>query len=142
MATPESLTTEELTSALRLATLWEMQIVRERTVKALTSKLENDPARQVALAYEFQIDEWLIPALNALARRKEPMGEDNVAVMGIECVLKVARIRERHPHRCETCVKSRYGGYTLLMSERGPGLLPREKVDFTQDIEEVFSLKL
>jgi len=54
------------------------------------SQLAIDPIERAALANEYHIDEWLLPALNELAQREEPIGIEEARRLGWETALQIA----------------------------------------------------
>ena len=52
------------------------------------------PAEKVGLAVRYDIQPWLLPGVNELARRKEPLGNDDLVHLGPELALKPAAARE------------------------------------------------
>ena len=86
-------------SVLELACLWNFEVVFKTAVAMLEQEFDLDrvPARRVAIAARFNITKWLLTGLNALAQREEPMNKDDVAILGIDYVLKLAKVREMYP---------------------------------------------
>ena len=123
----KSLDIKHLTKALELIVMWDFRGLETSAFSKLDRLLINDPARRVAIAYKFTIKAWFIQGVNALARREEPMGLADLEIMGPECTLKVAQVRERYSH---PCVKCNAKGVKTAKS--------RAKTDFTRDIKDVF----
>ncbi|KAF8836865.1 hypothetical protein BDN67DRAFT_936189 [Paxillus ammoniavirescens] len=82
------------TSALKLAALWEFDDARKQAIKAL-AVLPVPPVDKAALAMQYDIKDWLLPALNALAQRPEPIGIGDVDRLGLDVALKIASVREQ-----------------------------------------------
>lgn len=87
------MTCVEWTSVLRLASLWSFDGLRDIAITNLTELLK-DPVEKASLAGEFEVDEWLLPALNELAQREEPIGVEEARRLGWELALKIAAVRE------------------------------------------------
>lgn len=87
------MTGSEWTSVLKLSTMWGFEHLRELSIRNM-SDIVMDPVERAALASEYSIDEWLLPALNELAQREEPITVDEARRLGWETALKVAAVRE------------------------------------------------
>lgn len=104
---------EEWISVLKLSTMWQFDFYRNRAIKELTRHLDNDPARRLVLAFGYNVGNWLIPALQSLAQREEPMRMEEVKLLGMERVLKICEVRE-HYHGNSSCQICRPGQCTAL----------------------------
>lgn len=127
---------------LKLARLWQFDKLYERATEQLPyDKVPKSAVEKVALAFDYDLREWLVPGLNDLARRPEPMTKKDVELLGIECALKVAAVRETI---VMTSVRGGDGSHHY-------GLRPRRQiysgtrnaagVDFTHAIKRVFDLE-
>ncbi len=67
------------------------------------SSVPLSSAERVYLAMTYQVQEWFVDGLSALAQREKPMGLDDYELLGAECVLKVCQVRERFQH-CASCM--------------------------------------
>lgn len=83
----------EWTSVLKLSTMWNFEDLRDLAIQTM-SHLPLDPVERAALASEYNIDEWLLPALNELAQREEPIGIKEANRLGWETALQIAAVRE------------------------------------------------
>jgi|ERR1700676_2442696 hypothetical protein len=83
----------EWTSVLKLSTMWSFDDLRDLAILNM-SQLSIDPIERAALAKEYSIDEWLLPALNELAQREEPIGIEEARRLGWETALQIAAVRE------------------------------------------------
>ncbi|KAL6308507.1 hypothetical protein BKA93DRAFT_762800 [Sparassis latifolia] len=134
------LTPDEWISVLKLADMWHLAHARDIAIAHLTRTLSTqDPVQQLALAQRHGIDAWLLPALNALARRPSPLCARDAAVIGWECALKLAAVREIFPGTSSQC------GCVCSSCERAHACGPRrggrrEEYDFTRKIRIVFGL--
>jgi hypothetical protein len=73
--------------------MWEFCKIRQLAIDSLQS-VEMDPAEKYLLARETGVDAWLIPSLRQFATREDPLSMADYERLGIECVLKLARLRE------------------------------------------------
>jgi len=89
-STEISLTRDEWISVLKLSTMWQFNVIRNQAIDSLQ---HLPPRRRVALAQEFNISEWLLPALKELAEQKEPIGVKDVEEIGLDFALKLAHVR-------------------------------------------------
>jgi hypothetical protein len=102
-----------------------------------------DAVRKVVLANEYAVDKWLLPALNEIARRNEPIGVDDVTQLGLECALKLAQVRESLSPTTETSPGTRRYCNSCGCSCYGCGgnqSLNRAEYDFTAEIRRVFNI--
>ncbi|KIJ63369.1 hypothetical protein HYDPIDRAFT_65515, partial [Hydnomerulius pinastri MD-312] len=85
---------EEWSSVLKLATLWEFEGIRRAAIGALP-KCPITPVDKLVLAREYNIKEWLLPAINELVQRPNPIGVEDVARLGLDFALKILAVREQ-----------------------------------------------
>ncbi|KAI6098012.1 hypothetical protein EDD16DRAFT_1498838, partial [Pisolithus croceorrhizus] len=85
---------EQWTSVLKLSTAWNFERLRQAAIDALTESGIGAVDR-VVLSQRYYIKNWLLPALNELARRPEPIILEEAQRMGIDIALKLASVRER-----------------------------------------------
>ncbi|KDQ50884.1 hypothetical protein JAAARDRAFT_62915 [Jaapia argillacea MUCL 33604] len=90
---PFSLTLSEWTAVLDLSTMWQFEAVRALSIEEI-AKQDIGVVDKIALANKYQVTDWLLPALNALAQREDPIGEDDAGKLGISWALKMASVRE------------------------------------------------
>jgi hypothetical protein len=164
----QPLTQDEWVSVLKLATMWELADIRARAITKLAQRGRHDPIFWVALAYQFDVKEWLVPAVNALARRDVPFEETDFArlrVLGdaeavFAFVLKVGKVRDSFkpqparpakpnctspPTHYTRCPQHGHGylvccDVTVEDMRRQVPLPTRAKHDFTEEIVRVFDL--
>ena len=76
----------------------------ERGRKAAIKKIKNmaDPITKVLLWEEFDLDdeEWLIPAVDELARRAQSLTIEEGERLGIRNALRISSVREAYPCLC------------------------------------------
>ncbi|PIL23505.1 hypothetical protein GSI_14817 [Ganoderma sinense ZZ0214-1] len=86
---------DEWTHVLKLTTLWGFDRLRQASIDALRQLLEReDPVRWVALARKYEVREWLLPSLHALARREKALQVHEAEQLGISTAMKMAEVRE------------------------------------------------
>jgi hypothetical protein len=88
-------TFDEWVSALKLATKWDMGAARACAIEKIAQF--DYPAKKIHLAREYQVPRYFIPALVRLIARSEPLTREEYLDLGVDCVLKIASIRERCP---------------------------------------------
>jgi hypothetical protein len=96
-------------------------------IRKMTPLLENQAATQVKLSLEHDVKEWLVPGLQQLVRRKEPLNRSDVDLIGWDYALKVMALRE-------DCHCDRYSSWAIE---------PRGKVtiDVSAEIRVRFGLR-
>ncbi|KAF8632494.1 hypothetical protein AX15_001861 [Amanita polypyramis BW_CC] len=87
-------TLDEWTSVLKLADQWQMEDVRAVAITRMTPLLEKVPEKQIKLSLEYNIEEWLVPGINRLARRDQPLDKNDIEEIGLDCALKIMTLRE------------------------------------------------
>lgn len=103
------LSLDQWTSVLKLSTMWEFHAPRIAAISHLDSLDDQiDPTHKVVLAMQYDIKEWMLPALLKLARRPDPISIEEGRRMGFETALKLASVREKFSqesgrHRCRSC---------------------------------------
>ncbi|PFH47377.1 hypothetical protein AMATHDRAFT_6818 [Amanita thiersii Skay4041] len=122
-----SFTLEEWTSIFKLATIYDMEAIRNLAIKSMQPQLANHPSLKVHLAKHYDVKDWLVPGLVKLVQRKRPLDEDDVQLIGLTDALKVAALRED----CRRSLDAR----TWLVKPRGEVLM-----DFTPSIQARFNL--
>ena len=128
---------EEWISVLKLSNMWQFQQVRTLALQKLPYKsVRKTAAEKVALAFQYDIEKWLLPGLNELARRQQPISVEDVQLLGLEVALKVAAVRESHV--------SQNPGTSGFGAAHGPRVItgPRNAshVDFRPIIRKTFEL--
>jgi hypothetical protein len=113
----------EWISILKLSTMWEFTGIRQYAITQMP-KLGIPPARQINLARDYHIQEWLLPGLVAYAQQPDSITADDVDLLGWEFLLKLSQARERVPV------------YDAGLSR--PGIDARVTHDFTKAIRKVF----
>jgi len=118
-------TLEEWTPVLRLSDQWNMTAVHQFAIEKM-AVMSMDPVDRLALALEFDIKPWMMPALNALAQRPEPIVRRDIDKLRLDVVLQIVEVRESF-HR------SSVNGQAVV-GKRQVG-----QTDFSSRIMEVFS---
>lgn len=113
-------------SVLKLSRMWEMEELRVLALRHLKYPTGwKSAAEKLALALKHEIRDWIVPGVNELAKRPEPISVEDAQILGLETALKVAAVRE-------SLVTD---GLRLTA-----GCRIATNVDFTQIIKEIFSL--
>lgn len=71
-----------------------MADVKAEAIRQMTPLLEKLPAMQVKLSLEHGVEEWLVPGLNQLVQREEPLNKDDVDLIGLDYALRIMTLRE------------------------------------------------
>ncbi|KAG6325991.1 hypothetical protein ID866_13098 [Astraeus odoratus] len=99
----------EWTSVLKLATTWGFKDTRQAAIDALNDS-QIGLVDRVVLAQTYDIKDWLLPALNQLAQRAEPISLEEAGRIGVDVALKMTWVRERLKstsiHHCSRCGSS------------------------------------
>ena len=75
--------------------MWQFQQICTIALENLPYRsVEKSPTEKVALAFQYDIKHWLLPGLNQLAQRSEPINVADVQLLGLEVALKIAAVRE------------------------------------------------
>ena len=82
------------TSVLKLSTMWGFDLLRDLAIRTMTELPGVSPVEKAALANEYKIDQWLLPALKELAQREEPISINEAHRLGWEMALQMAAVRE------------------------------------------------
>lgn len=113
---------------VKLARMWEFEGIHKYVVKKMPyNQICKNPAEKVGLAFQYDIKSWLLPGLNELAKREEPLGDYDFELLGSVLALKVAAVRE------SLAINRKYD--TLMASTRDA-----KGVDFTPVIKHEFQI--
>ncbi|KAG1726077.1 uncharacterized protein EDB91DRAFT_64371 [Suillus paluster] len=147
LSSPDGLpaTLEEWTGVLKLSKMWGFTRIQEFAIQQMEPILATRPLDKVALAQDYGVTRWLIPGLLQLARRAEPVGQDDVRKLGLDTALKLAEVRES----IQTTMPTWAGRYYINTTERSvdapiiTATAPRgaTSCDFTNRIRQVFNLQ-
>ncbi|GBE86157.1 hypothetical protein SCP_0900340 [Sparassis crispa] len=136
----EQLTSEEWISVLKLSSMWNFERIRTTAIRNLSHNMQGDPVGRLVLSKKYAIGEWMVPALNALARRTQPLQRADVDAIGLDDALKLAEVREVFRGSNSTC----YCTCTKCAAQHGYGTrqpADRENYDFTREILQIFDLQ-
>ena len=119
--------------------MWQFQHIGTKALQNLQYRsVQKSAVEKVALAFQYDVKQWIVPGLNELARRQEPISVKDVELLGLDVALKVAAVREglvfessNHRHSL-----SGYG----LTSRVTAGTRNAQNVDFTPTIKRIFKL--
>ncbi|KAI6162489.1 hypothetical protein EDD17DRAFT_549756 [Pisolithus thermaeus] len=143
---------EQWISVLKLSTMWDFHGLRNAAVSHPdTPPQPLDPIDKLELALQYDIREWLLPALLALARRSAPISVEEGRRIGFENALKLASVREKlqlgtveetvRPRRRDGGMAPAYEYSTpsrcLVLGDRDK---EAEKLDYTPFIRKAFDL--
>jgi hypothetical protein len=135
------LTSNEWMSVLKLSTIWGFHAVRSTAIENLSAFATDDPVLKVIVAKKYSVVDWLVPALNALAQRNEPLGyadferfkDIGTVDYVVDFLLRLAQVREKIT---STQYCSYHASYTCSCYTR---TLNRSGHDFTASIRDVFA---
>lgn len=96
-----------------------MADVKAEAIRQMTPLLEKLPAMQVKLSLEHGVEEWLVPGLNQLVQREEPLNKDDVDLIGLDYALRIMTLREdcRYSSSSESWCIARRGEVPLDLSK-------------------------
>ena len=80
---------------MRLSTMWEFTNARRLAIRKLKS---IDACKKIQLSREYDIEEWVLPALAELARRDQLLTVEEGNILGMETVIKLGHVRESIKH--------------------------------------------
>jgi hypothetical protein len=75
---PLNLTPDEWMSVLKLSTIWDFAVIRATAIKTLEMYGKEDPVSRIIVAKKYDIPEWFVPVVNALAKRSETLKEEEM----------------------------------------------------------------
>jgi hypothetical protein len=90
-------------SVLKLSTEWQFHSVRQSMIEELLPYTQDDPVLKIIAAKKYDILEWLVPGVNALAQREDALSEPDVQRFQLsldntpqvmKLVLNIAKVRE------------------------------------------------
>ena len=118
---------DEWISVLKLANMWQLEHIRTKALQNLRyNSVLKSAVEKVALAFRYDVQRWIVPGINELARRQEPISMKDVELLGLDVALKVAAVREglvfESPNHATT------------------GTRNAQNVDFTPAIKRIFKL--
>ncbi|KAJ3573832.1 hypothetical protein NP233_g2178 [Leucocoprinus birnbaumii] len=110
---------------LELSKMWDMGRVRSTAINHLVPDLEDDPSYRWKLAKQYDIEDWIQPALDKLIRRNESLGLRDLQFLDLDTVLRIAAVRES----CYPVFADTQSGWELK-SERGQMSIDLSGVEF------------
>ncbi|EIW78706.1 hypothetical protein CONPUDRAFT_16120, partial [Coniophora puteana RWD-64-598 SS2] len=90
-------TFDEWVAVIKLTHRWEMTALYQFAVKQAHRLPNVDPVERLVLARTYDIHDWVRPAIYDILRREEPsqpLSQKDVAKLGLDVVLELARTRE------------------------------------------------
>ena len=117
--------------------MWEFGGLRRSAIDKLDHGFDPvSPVDRFILAIQYDIKEWVLPALLKLAQRPKPISPEEGRKLGLNVALKIASVREKIRIRprasCRYCEESK-----LAVGDRDPGAM---ELDFTPQIRAAFKL--
>jgi hypothetical protein len=95
----EPMTWQQWASVLKLSTMWGFHAVRQKAITNLASSA-IDPVDKIILSKKHDVATWLVPALNQLAQREEPLAVEDARrlsqVAGWEFSIQFGHVRETY----------------------------------------------
>jgi len=135
-------TAAEWTSVLRLSTMWDFEAIRQAVIRRM-SNMSIECVEKAVLALEYKVDNWLVPALNNLARRVEPITLAEMGRLGPELTLKMAAVREgvREGGRVNMKGHGRCKNCQIVIAEKTLEVGERvlDGIDFSSKIQEILA---
>lgn len=136
------LSTDELVSAMLLAKKWEMEGPQKIAITTLATRTSLGITQKAALGIRYHVEEWAVPSLNALAKRKSThngrsaaancfLREEEGDILGVKAILLLVSVREHHNRYRYT---SPY--HTDYVDEED-----YDTVDYTSTIKSVFQFE-
>jgi hypothetical protein len=146
-------------SVIKLASVWNLERVRQTAIEELDAYGATDPVLRLIVAKKFNIPRWFVPAVNQLARRKEPLNSQDLerfqelGGLAAACrfVLGVGQVRESlQLASTSPIIKCSFNSaiycythsiqITPMTCQSGSRPIPvdRENHDFTAEIRRVF----
>ncbi|KAI6139533.1 hypothetical protein BKA82DRAFT_4222960 [Pisolithus tinctorius] len=101
-----------------------------------TGNAALDHVEKIVLAMQYDIKEWLLSSLLALAQRPDPISIEEGRRLGIETALKLASVREKL--KLERMRNGRWDSSKLVVGDRD---VAAAQLDFTPMIQKVFELQ-
>ena len=95
-----------------------MEDVKAEAIQKMTPLLEKQPAKQVKLSLEHGVEEWLVPGLNRLVQRAEPLNKDDVDFIGLDYALQIMTLREDCRHNSGSWSIQRRGEVPLDFAKK------------------------
>jgi hypothetical protein len=90
---------QQWVSVLKLCTIWVFHDVRRKAIAKLAS-FDLDPVDKIILSKEYDVGAWLVPAINQLAQREEPLAVEDARrlsqVASWEFSTQLERVRETY----------------------------------------------
>lgn len=75
-----------------------MAEVKAFALERIAPSLHDLPSLQIHLARVHSVKEWLLPAFHELVKRKDPLDENDVELIGLTDALKIMSLREDRIH--------------------------------------------
>ena len=123
---------EDWIAVLKLLALWRFNIGKQRVLAILRDSADAFTKISLYEALGLDVEEWLVPAVSALAQRTQPLTEIEAERLGLKNTVKVFRVRESY-----TCAGCKRGG----PGKNAPAGQSRAEHDFAARIRYVFHVR-
>ncbi|KAF9243217.1 hypothetical protein BU15DRAFT_43324, partial [Melanogaster broomeanus] len=131
-------------STVKLSHMWQFDEIYKVAIWGMSYKSVGKSAvEKVALAFQYDIKPWLLPGLNELAQRDEPIGLKDVELLGLDVALKVAAVRESlawQPSEKTDLSPYRPSFISPSSPHLTSGVRVAQVVDFTPTIKRIFHI--
>ena len=87
--TRESMSVQEWTTVLRLASMWGFDGLRRICLHHI-SALKADPVLKLAVSLEYNVPKLFLPAAIRIAAREDPISVHDVELIGVDAALKLS----------------------------------------------------
>ncbi|KAI0078035.1 hypothetical protein K474DRAFT_1706761 [Panus rudis PR-1116 ss-1] len=118
------ITLEDWISLLSISTRYIFTKIRDLAVLRISTQSAVTPIQKITLAHQFDIPQWIPPALVDLCKRQEPIDDEEAECLGIRTVVKIAQARElARDRRYVTWTPRAYHPYDRVYSYNDRGIL-------------------
>ncbi|KAF5341054.1 hypothetical protein D9611_006151 [Ephemerocybe angulata] len=115
-------TKDEMISALKLSTIWEMKKIRKYAVYSLSHSFVSgilSPVEKITLAREHRVSKWFIQGLTSLVEDNLKLSLDELeASVGLRTAYRILGIKHEHCSSCRKNVKIPVRGAVFQKSIR------------------------
>ncbi|KAF8627772.1 hypothetical protein AX17_006137 [Amanita inopinata Kibby_2008] len=117
-----NMTLEQWHVVLKLAALYEMIDVKALAVRNMTPLLQGLPSLQTNWAKKYDVKEWIVPGLNALTMRADPLSEEDIELIGLFYAANLMALREEsrrqtNKWKCQGCGRSNWQPTSIVRDD-------------------------
>lgn len=120
-------------SALKLATLWEFNGIREGLIWQLSSR-KLSISEKILLAMQYKVSNWLLEAYKELVVQPEVPSEDMFIALGYHTVHRIIKLREQSYSEAFQMTRSKK---SWPIERTFVGLEEKIKRDFSVELQDV-----